>query len=190
MKRLTLTVFALTATLSSFAYYGSYSSGDSGWLQFMFILMLVWAILEIILFFKIWGMTDDIRSIKKDYFSETQFTDNKQMATYLRKNLVLGNTENVKRILLQNFIDNVELAYNSMKFGSFEENEKGERKWVSYKEQNMKESIVPYVKNLVSQFEKIGEEAPVYITRMKTFGDYFKLFIEEDLNNSVRPQEG
>ena len=32
--------------------------------------MITWGILEIILFFKIWGMTNDIRALKKDFFHE------------------------------------------------------------------------------------------------------------------------
>lgn len=57
MKRLiTITIAALTA-LSSFAYYGDYSSSSAfelpGWVTFAGFLMIVWGILEIILFFKI-----------------------------------------------------------------------------------------------------------------------------------------
>ena len=77
----------------------------------MCIIMIAWGILEIILFFKIWGMTNDVQALKKDHFCETTFETKGQMARYLRKNLVLGNMDNVKRILLQNFIDNMEHGY-------------------------------------------------------------------------------
>ena len=149
--------------------------------EFIAIVSLVAGVLQIILFFKVWGMTNDIKALKKDHFCETQFVNYAQTASYLRRNLVLGNTDNVKRILLQNFIDNVELAYGELKTGDYEKDEKGVEKWVSYKEKNLKESIVPYVKNLMLQYAKIGEEVPVYITRMETFGDYYKLFVKEDL---------
>ena len=105
----------MAAASSSFAYYGDYSSPRfelPGWLTFMGIIMIAWGILEIILFFKIWGMTNDVQALKKDHFCETTFETKGQMARYLRKNLVLGNMDNVKRILLQNFIDNVEDAYS------------------------------------------------------------------------------
>lgn len=191
MKRLFLIPVAFTASLSTFAYYGDYgySSRSSsfempGWLTFIGIVMIVWGVLEIILFFKIWGMTNDIRALKRDHFCETQFENNDQMARFLRKNLVLGNMDSVKRILLQNFIDNVEKGYYKLPSGSYE-NVNGVNTWVSYKEKNFKESIAPYVKNLMLQYAKIGEEVPVYITRMETFGDYYKLFVKEDLEVTI-----
>ena len=147
-----------------------------GWLGFLSFLMIVWGILEIILFFKIWGMTNDIKALKEDHFYEKA-----QSASFLRKNLVLGNIDNVKRILLQNFIDNVEHGYGELRTGGYEKDENGAEKWVSYEEKNMKESIVPYVKQLMMQFAKIGEEVPVYLTKMETFGDYYSLMAEEDL---------
>ena len=153
--------------------------------EFIAIVSLVAGVLQIILFFKVWGMTNDVKALKKDHFCETQFVNYAQTASYLRRNLVLGNTDNVKRILLQNFIDNVEHAYGELKRGDYEKDENGKEKWVDYQEKNQKESIAPYVKNLVSQYAKIGEEVPVYITRMETFGDYHKLFVKDDLTVKI-----
>lgn len=192
MKRLSVIAFVLTTALSTFAYYDDYgySSRSSsfempGWLTFMGIVMIVWGILEIVLFFKIWGMTNDVKALKKDHFCETEFAGNGQIARYLRKNLVLGNMDNVKRILLQNFIDNVEHGYGQLKTGDYEKDENGVDKWVSYKEKNLNESIAPYVKNLMLQYAKIGEEVPIYIMRMETFGDFYNLFVKEDLEVEV-----
>ena len=184
MKRISVTVFALTTALSTFAYYGDYGYSSSrfempGWLTFIGIMMIVWGILEIILFFKIWGMTNDVRALKEDHFYEKA-----QTTSFLRKNLILGNIDNVKRILLQKFVDNVEHAYGELQEGVYE-NGVG---WVSYKEKNMKESITPYVKTLISQYAKIGEEVPAYITRMETFGDYYSLMTENDLLYPVSPK--
>ena len=184
MKRISVIVFVLTTALSTFAYYGDYGYSSSrfempDWLTFIGIMMIVWGILEIILFFKIWGMTNDVRALKEDHFYEKA-----QTASFLRKNLILGNIDNVKRILLQNFIDNVEHGYSELQEGCYE-NGVG---WVSYKEKNMKESITPYVKALMSQYAKIGEEVPMYITRMETFGDYYSLMAEEDLRYPVSSQ--
>ena len=153
--------------------------------EFIAIVSLVAGVLQIILFFKVWGMTNDVKALKKDHFCETQFVSYAQTASYLRRNLVLGNMNNVKRILLQNFIDNVEQAYGELKRGDYEKDESGREKWVDYQEKNLNESIVPYVKNLMSQYVKIGEEVPIYITRMETFADYYKLFVKEDLTVKV-----
>lgn len=186
MKRISVIACALVATSSAFAYYGDYgSSSSSGWLTFIGIIMIVGGILEIILFFKLWGMTNDIRAIKKDHFCETHFESQGETARYLRKNLLLGNKDNVKRILLQNFIDNVEIGYSKLKDGAYVKDENGVSKWVSCKEQNLKESIVPYVKQLMLQYAKMGEEVPEYIMRMETYGDYYNLFLKEDLTAEV-----
>ena len=182
------------ATVSScFAYYGDYSYSSPkfelpGWLTFMGIIMIAWGILEIILFFKIWGMTDDIKALKKDHFSETVFETKDVMARYLRKNLVLGNMENVKRTLLKNFIDNVENGYGELKSYGYIKDENGNEKWSSLVEHNLKVSIRPYVENLQKQYDKIGEDLPVYIKRMETFGDYFRLFVEEDLTIEIEKE--
>lgn len=154
--------------------------------EFIAFVSLVAGVLQIILFFKVWGMTNNIKALKKDHFCETQFEGKGQMARYLRKNLVLGNLDTVKRILLQNFIDNVEHGYGELKTGGYEKDENGAEGWIDYKERNLKETIVPYVKNLMLQYAKIGEEVPAYITRMETFGDYYKLFVKEDLEVEVK----
>lgn len=127
---LTTSCFSISMAVatSSFAYYGDYSSPSfelPGCLTFMCIIMIAWGILEIILFFKIWGMTNDVQALKKDHFCETTFETMGQMARYLRKNLVLGNMDNVKRILLQNFIDNMEHGYGELKTYGYVKDENG-----------------------------------------------------------------
>ena len=190
MKRFFMFVAMLATATSCFAYYGDYSSSsNSGWLTFLGIVLLIWGVLQIILFFKVWGMTNDIKALKKDHFNEGTFETNTSLARYLRKNLVLGNMDNVKRILLQDFIDNVESAYGELRAYGYVTDDEGNEKYVSLKEQNLKESIRPYVENLQKQFDKIGEELPVYIQRMETFGDYYSLFTKEDLVVNIEKEE-
>ena len=190
MKRFFMFVAMLATAASCFAYYGDYSSSsNSGWLTFLGIVLLIWGVLQIILFFKVWGMTNDIKALKKDHFNEGTFETNTSLARYLRKNLVLGNMDNVKRILLQDFIDNVESAYGELRAYGYVTDDEGNEKYVSLKEQNLKESIRPYVENLQKHFDKIGEELPVYIQRMETFGDYYSLFTKEDLVVNIEKEE-
>jgi hypothetical protein len=185
MKRSILFFPCAAFSISGFAA-GRYGESDlSGWLTFIGIIMIVWGILEIILFFKVWGMTNDVSALKKDHFNETVFESKGQMARYLRRNLVLGNTENVKRTLLKNFIDNVEHGYGELQTEGYEKDEKGNDQWVSFRETNLKKSVRPYVENLQKQYDKIGETLPVYIQRMETFNDYYKLFVEDDLTVEV-----
>lgn len=162
MKRLSVITFCLMATLSTFAYYSDYgySSSNSeipGWFTFMGIVMIVWGILEIILFFKIWGMTNNIKALKQEYVTDEKLDDDYALQSYLITNVILGNIEKAKKALILNFIKNVEANYT-----------------------NKNGSIRPYVDSLKAQFEKIGEELPPYISKMETFGDYYNLFKASD----------
>lgn len=150
---------------------------------FIFFVWLVACMLGIILFFKIWGMTNDIRAIKREYLKDNEVVSKEQMLRNVRENIVLGNTDKVKRIILQKFIDDVEYAYSILPVGDYVEDENGVSKWTSFKEKNLNASIVTYIDNLTRQFEKIGEEVPIYIKRMQTFRDYFDIFTEDDLRN-------
>ncbi len=188
MKRIYLLIACATMVLNGFAA-GRYGEPElPGWLTFMGLIMIVWGILEIILFFKVWGMTNDIKALKKDRFNETLFETKGEMARYLRRNLVIGNMENVKRTLLKNFIDNVEHGYGELQTSGYVKDENGNDKWTNFKEKNLKESIRPYVDNLQKQYAKIGEELPVYIQRMETFGDYYHLFVKEELTVEIKKE--
>lgn len=181
MKRLFVFVALLATATSCFA---SGSSSDSDFITFLGIILFIWGILQIILFFKVWGMTNDIRDLKKDYFNENVFSTKIMQAKYLRKSLVLDNKDNVKRILLQDFIDNVEKSYEQLPEYGYGHLENGT--YVSLKEENLRKTIRPYVEKLQEQFDKIGEELPVYIQRMETYGDYFNLFTQDDLIVKVK----
>lgn len=188
MKRFFVLSVAMAIASSSFAYYGDYaysSPGMPGWFTFMGIVMIVWGILEIILFFKIWGMTDNVKALKKDYFNETVFESKEDLAGFLRKNLVLGNMENVKKALLKNFKDNVESGYADIRNATYVTSNPTIDGWINYRDKNLKTSIRPYVENLQKQYDKIGEQIPVYILRMETFEDYYKLFVKEELEVKI-----
>jgi len=139
-------------------------------MELIAIISLIAAILQIILFFKIWGMTNNIKALKKYHLNENVFETKLEMARYIRTNMILGNTENVKKILLKNFIENVEHGFGEMPTNGSVKIEK-----------NFDEPITPYVDKLILQFAKIGEEVPAYITKMKTYRDYYRLFTKEDL---------
>ena len=49
---------------------------------FIILIILIFGILQLILFFKIWGMTNDIREIKERYLSST---------TSPKQNLILAS---------------------------------------------------------------------------------------------------
>ena len=69
MKRFSWLVFMMAAVSSSNAYndYSYPKLEMPWWLTFMGLLMIAWGILEIILFFKIWGMTNDVRKLTNHF---------------------------------------------------------------------------------------------------------------------------
>lgn len=183
-RHVLITIAVLTAS-NSFAYYGDYSSSPDfelpGWVTFAGFLMIAWGILEIILFFKIWGMTNDVKAIKKEYLHDRNDESYYLMAKNLRKNLILGNIENVKKVLLTNFMDEIMRSYANLPSQGYEKDANGKDRLVSYEERNQKTPIAPYVENLRKQFEKIGEPLPTYINNMATYGDFLNIFTKEDL---------
>lgn len=56
---------------------------------FIILIILIFGILQLILFFKIWGMTNDIREIKERYFSST--TSPKRKCPLNQQNLILAS---------------------------------------------------------------------------------------------------
>ena len=177
LAALTLQAFKVMAIDYS---YSSQQVEMPGWLVVTAIIMITWGILEKILFFKVWGMTNDIRELKKDFFNEIKYESQGQMKDSLRKKLILGDLEKVKKTFLIDFINSVESSFEKMKALDYEKDEHGSYHMVSSKEKNLKKSIRPNINQLQKQFEMIGEEVPDYIKRMETFQDYYSLFTEEE----------
>lgn len=160
MKRFALLFVAMVAVSNCFAY-GSYSSEPSDWDIFMGFLTILFGILGFILFFKVWGMTNDVRELKNHYVGN--FND--FFRSTLRDYVIMGNMDCAKRLLLRKFMRDVTDSYSNLPGNSTEKKQK---------------SIRPYVENLQKQFEKIGEELPAYIKRMETYDDYNNFFVAED----------
>lgn len=73
MKRLKLLVLSIAFVTSSYAYdYSTPKLEMPWWLTLMGLLMIAWGILEIILFFKIWAMTNDVRKLTNQFCKETK----------------------------------------------------------------------------------------------------------------------
>ncbi|MDR2969383.1 MAG: hypothetical protein LBV32_07245 [Tannerellaceae bacterium] len=69
--------------------------------------MIVFGILQIILFFKLWGMTNDVEKIKKNLIGGgDKFWS-------VRRALILGEMEKAKKILTSQMLDDIELLYKN-----------------------------------------------------------------------------
>ena len=67
MKRLCTISLLATMPIAMFAYYGDYSSIElPGTIKFLTFILFVWGILEVILFFKVWGMTNNVKKSKQN----------------------------------------------------------------------------------------------------------------------------
>ena len=77
MKRSTLILFALAfMPLSVFAQYGEVSSpGLPAGLVLLLTIMFVWGVLEMILFFKVWKMTNNVSKITEKYIAKKKSTN-------------------------------------------------------------------------------------------------------------------
>ena len=182
-KKILFLLCCLAIATPCFAYdydYYSDSPSTSGWLIFCGFIFFVWGILEIILFFKVWTMTNDVKEMKRFLLKETQFDTTSAKINYLRRNLILGNKDRVKKMLLLEFINNVQNSYYAMPEGKYETVD-GKYILVDLTDENLSKPIDHFTAKLEKQFEKIDEPVPAYIMRMKTYGDFFNVFTEDDL---------
>lgn len=76
-KNVFLSAVVALLPMTTFAYYDNYSSSSSsgaGWILFFSLVCIAAAILQIILFFKIWKMTNDVNAMRKKVVDQTGAT--------------------------------------------------------------------------------------------------------------------
>ena len=182
MKKILCLSFYLSIALNTMAFAYIADGNDKSDMDILYLFLLVWGCFQIILFFKLWGMANKVKALKKDYFLETEIECKDEMIKYLKKSLILGNIEGVKRVLLRNFMNDVERGYNQL-VSHYNENANNTKETEAERyEKKIDTSIEPYINHLKSQFEKIGEGVPNYILQMKTFRDYLYVFKEDELD--------
>ncbi len=138
---------------------------------FIVFITFIGAILDIILFFKLWGMTNDIRELKKDHFDNHMPEDVPQLRAYLREHYFLGDKDKVKRALILDFLDNLNIKCNSSRSSYLEADNP-----------TLDTDITKYVEKLKIQFAKVNLDVPSEILNLKTFRDYYELFKNEDFH--------
>ncbi|MEE0848231.1 MAG: hypothetical protein U0M63_01005 [Alistipes onderdonkii] len=115
------------------------------------IIMLVFGILQIILFFKLWGMTNDVVEIKKSVVKPKTNADAKWE---LRKCIIAGNKDQAEEIIIHMFVDSVKNI----------ETTSGDSGYLG-----------DLVKSTKSMYEKIGKEVPAIIAEAKSVKDISRL---------------
>lgn len=137
--------------LAMFADYGDYGyePKPSGFMMFLMIVLLVWGILEVILFFKAWGMTNNVEKIRKYMLR----SNTKEL---LRKYRLLGQNDKAAEIVIQDFLNDLEDYINSMDY-------------------NPKENIEKDVEGLEYELSQLGAKLPEEFKKLKIAKDYHKL---------------
>lgn len=107
------------------------------------------AILQIVLFFKVWAMTNDIRALRNTFV----FPASLDRDSEIRKALILGDRERAKEIIIQEFIAKVANCDTS----NVEDFKKLKAK-------------------LNDKLSKIGAEIPPIIDNLKTAKDFYKIY--------------
>lgn len=90
-----------------------------GLIQFTGIVMIAFGILQIILFFKVWGMTNDVSRIWKKI-------DNKDFLSEACVSYIKGNLDETERLANEAFLQ--EAAFLSKSTNSYEDWQNGYRK--------------------------------------------------------------
>lgn len=69
------------------------------------IIILIFAILQIVLFFKLWRMTNDVHLIKEN--KQISSNDQEEILWLLRKYILLGDTNKAQEIIVSIFLSNI-----------------------------------------------------------------------------------
>ena len=145
----------------------------SGIVFIAIIIALIIAVLNIVLFFKIWGMTNDIRELKIDHFDNRMPEDIPQVRAYVRENLLLGDKDKVRCVLIHEFLDSINSRYNNVRTS-----------YLNTNDPVLNADITPYVELLKKQLTKLNLDIPEQIISMKTFRDYYEMLKDEDFKLS------
>lgn len=182
MKKVIISFVAISSVALPNVSMAANSSYGSGYAQETLILTIVEWILGIILFIKIWGMTNNVKDMKND-LSELKKEIVKIKNVYrddgspkslsgdaplnkLKYNALLGNLDYIKRQLMDNFCCEIEKqAFD--KAGKIDNSK-------------LNNSIRPYITMLEKQFNKIGLELPTYVKEMETVNDYVNFLSSAD----------
>ena len=146
----------------------AYSSYDepSGFAMFLTVLTFVGALLNIILFFKIWGMTNNVKRIKEKMVPDSSggLTEELNMLHFM------GKDKECEEIILREFYSQLRWKLNSARINMTEEDYN----------KTIDEPISNFTDIVAVQYKKIGKEMPEMIKNLKTYRDFLKSRITDE----------
>ena len=144
--------------------YSSYES-DSGFASFVAFLTFIGTILQIILFFKIWGMTNDVKHIKDKIVPNSSDGISEELNVLH----FMGKDDECEQIILKEFYRTLSDRLNWAKSNLLED---------SY-DKAIDESISKFTDVVAKQYKNIGREMPDLLKGLKTYRDFINLRITE-----------
>lgn len=152
----------------------AYSSYDepSSFAMFITVLTFAGVLLNIILFFKIWGMTNNVKRIKEKMIPNSSDDLSEELNTLH----FMGKDKECEEIILRDFYSTLNDKINWAKGNMLEENFN----------KKIDEPITKFTDIVAKQYKKIGREMPDMIKNMKTYRDFLNQRIEK--NDTEYPQ--
>lgn len=133
-------------------------------MELLTVIIIAASVLQIILFFKVWMMTDDVKKLREKFTSPGGSNFNFE----IRKLLMSGENENAKELLINRFYVNIAgLNYSGIDSSDF-----------NY-EQIKKNTDADFTKikeALEKDLKQIGYELPENIRQMKSGNEFYCLF--------------
>jgi hypothetical protein len=128
--------------------------------EIVLLITLAASILQIILFFKLWAMTDDVRKLRDNYVLPRDFRFE------IRKQILLGKKEKAKELLINRFIERIkDLNYKGL----------GNSRYFDEAKKNIDDDFLRVKKELELDLQKIGEDMPERIKKLNS-GEDFNIF--------------
>ena len=175
MKRILIFSISVLVALSSFAYgyYDSYNRSTSDWLIITGIVFFIWGILEIILFFKIWKMTNDVdklrASLVDDKASAVTKMNLRQLSSAIKRKFYLGKVDEANEDLnlytykqflqVEDIPISVDIDGNENLYVNVDGN--------TLKYNNHQEYIESVLKRVKPLYDAIGREIPKLLKDLK-----------------------
>ena len=150
-------------SISGYAYYGYYndSSSMSGWWVFFMLIAFLAALLQVILFFKVWGMTNNVKYLKE--FTKRQFPsaytddiDKRLFVNRIRQLYFCDKIEEAYEVLNAyvykkiTLIDDAEIQENGDIFVKTDE-------WDNKSNSYVRIPVQTFIGNIITEFEAIYE---------------------------------
>ena len=165
-KKITVLTLSLFTVLTASARN---EGPDTTVLEILSILFLVFGVLQIILFFKVWGMTNNVKRIK-DGLAQKGTIGEGSVDEKVRLQLLLGNKEDARRILLVQMAQAIDKVYDKLLVNG------------SQADAIYEQDITPVVDEFKARMQEIGMEMPAQAAQIKTIGDYYNLYKPKVLN--------